>query len=709
MDDDEDGATMVFHRLSYPTTHALQYYTQHTGYHSLAELNAASARWQDNEFDIPMPEFWELLKQHLVAPFFVFQVHPPPSPSSKRGSKSKVNEAMLSGESIPLRKEMLDVSQYDADTVFNMDENVATVKKHILYGGTKGNLMRTILFSAQRVTANNMESMLFILCLLCFALVASGMVLHQGLQDPTRNTFKLFLHCVMIITSVVPPELPMELSLAVTNSLLSLSKRNIFCTEPFRIPFAGKVDVVCFDKTGTLTSDALEMHGVAGLLATSVVPLDNPVQLVAPTALPTSVQLILAGCHSLIPHYYTKVYTHYAMKGCRVLALGSKSLSTRDLQRFKTIARSKMETDLVFGGFVVLDCPLKPDTADVILHLNKSNHKLVMITGDNALTACDVATQTVASLAISATLCVPGDVLSILTLSQLQVVACHARVFARTSPAQKEMIVDALNQYVSGLITAMCGDGTNDVGALKRAHVGISIINTPDDDHRPSPSSSSPHPHVVKFGDASIASPFTSKQPSIHATAQILCQGRCTLVTTVQMYKILGINCLISAYVLSSLYMHGVKQGDAQMTVVGVVIALFFLFLSYATPLDRLSARRPLTRVFCASVLVSISGQFAVHLMTLAAALHVVALPYVDLDDPAMHPEAKFRPNVLNSIVFVVSLHMQINTFVANYHGAPFMQSFAQNRLLARWTYLAYSLVFVAVWEIFPPLNVMLE
>ncbi|RHY75565.1 hypothetical protein DYB30_011193, partial [Aphanomyces astaci] len=284
MDDDEGAATMVFHRLSYPTTHALQYYTKHTGYHSLAELNAASARWQDNEFDIPIPEFWELLKQHLVAPFFVFQV----------------NEAMLSGESIPLRKEMLDVSQYDADTVFNMDENVATVKKHILYGGTKGNLMRTILFSAQRVTANNMESMLFILCLLCFALVASGMVLHQGLQDPTRNTFKLFLHCVMIITSVVPPELPMELSLAVTNSLLSLSKRSIFCTEPFRIPFAGKVDVVCFDKTGTLTSDALEMHGVAGLLATSVVPLDNPVQLVAPTALPTSVQLILAGCHSLV-------------------------------------------------------------------------------------------------------------------------------------------------------------------------------------------------------------------------------------------------------------------------------------------------------------------------------------------------------------------------------------------------------------------------
>lgn len=166
--------------------------------------------------------------------------------------------------------------------------------------------MRKILF-ANDMSGSSTETFYFICILVLFACFASAVVLRGGLEDRNRNRFKLVLHCVMIITSVIPPELPMELNLAVTSSLNALSKNLVYCTEPFRIAFAGKVNTICFDKTGTITTDKLVLRGVA-IQQTCLnpwsekedfTPLPRPDVLVPPSNFTELISLCLATCQSL--------------------------------------------------------------------------------------------------------------------------------------------------------------------------------------------------------------------------------------------------------------------------------------------------------------------------------------------------------------------------------------------------------------------------
>lgn len=466
---------------------------------------------------------------------------------------------------------------------------------------------------------------------------------------------------------------------------------------------------------------------------------------------------------SSAPDEYDEIAYHHMSRGRRVLAMGYRRVgSVRKLEEIKKKGREVIESNLIFAGFLVLDCPLKSDTKSVMLEIQKSGHGVAMITGDAALTAVEVARQiemvprkashkvyriqrkvkdsssakgnvlenfeavemknsapSGSEAAVPHTefqrlksgghvsFCMTGDCLlsleSLVTTEGAQTAATKSStkdekamlldprlqnvlaelvplisVFARHTPYQKEAVIAAFNQ--AGYTTLMVGDGTNDVGALKRAHCGISIISDPHSEslHREASSAISSAKRKgkkssrsslqeslrqlqeaqeeldqVELGDASVAAPFTARSSTIKCVKDVIQQGRCTLVTMLQIYKILGINCLVNAMVLSRLFLHGVKQGDRQLTILGVAVAALFFFVTRAEPLAVLSPNRPPSSVLCFEAMSSIALQCLVHLSAILI-VSDASLAFVDPYDPSLVPDGPFNPNVLNSCTFLL-------------------------------------------------------
>ncbi len=166
--------------------------------------------------------------------------------------------------------------------------------------------------------------------------------------------------------------------------------------------------------------------------------------------------------------------------------------------------------------------------------------------------------------------------------------------------------------------------------------------------------------------------------------------------------------CLVNALVLTKLHQKGVKQGDRQLTAVGLVVAVLFLFVTRGKPLPKLSTTKPPSSVLCRETLFSMAVQFGIHFLAIMA-VTFISDAYVDPYDPSIVPDGPFHPNTLNTGTFLITVLSTINTFVVNYQGRPHMEDLTENILLFRSIQACYFVLFVCALEAFPPLNQLMQ
>ncbi|XP_050635056.1 probable cation-transporting ATPase 13A4 isoform X3 [Macaca thibetana thibetana] len=275
-----------------------------------------------------------------------------------------------------------------------------------------------------------------------------------------------------------------------------------------------------------------------------------------------------------VPTSFVSELQIYTTQGFRVIALAYKKLEND--HHTTALTRETVESDLIFLGLLILENRLKEETKPVLEELISAQIRTVMITGDNLQTAITVArksgmvsenqkvilieaneTNGSSSASISWTLVEEkthitygnqdnyinirdevsdngreGSYHFALTGKSFHVISQHfssllpkilinGTIFARMSPGQKSSLVEEFQKL--DYFVGMCGDGANDCGALKMAHVGISLSEQ----------------------EASVASPFTSKTPNIECVPHLIKEGRAALVTSFCMFKYMALYSMI--------------------------------------------------------------------------------------------------------------------------------------------------------------------
>jgi P-type Ca2+ transporter type 2C len=347
------------------------------------------------------------------------------------------------------------------------------------------------------------------------ALVAFGLANFRGME-----LTESFRFVIALSVSAVPEGLPVAISVILVLGMRRMAAKKALVRSMRAIETIGVITTIATDKTGTLTKNKLTVGTVwqpsanknfAQIISQTINTRDGKMHDPLDTALleyakkekvkqsrqlpaesfpfdhATSMSgnlwhngetltLSVKGAPEVIlaasdlseneREQATAALQQLSSKGYRVIAIAHHTLK----KEIATLNELPKNSSLQFDGFVGVADILRPEALRAIKAAQKAGVSVRMITGDHFETAFHIGKQL--GMASDRSQVFDSRKMSVMTDEELEKIIDKIRVFSRVTPERKYRLLALLKKHN---VTAMTGDGVNDVPALASAHVGVAM------------------------------------------------------------------------------------------------------------------------------------------------------------------------------------------------------------------------------------------
>ena len=472
----------------------------------------------------------KISKSHLVAGDIVQLSEGDKIPADGRilsANSVRVDESMLTGESLPITKtaELIEHKNLEAYQQTNMLFQGAFVisgnlQMAVTATGSNTEFGKLAELSSQISSESPVQAKInklvrkIIFFAIGLAVVAFGLSLWRGTEFVEAVKFVLTMS-----VSFVPEGLPIAISIILALGMRKMAREKALVRNLRAIETVGVITTIATDKTGTLTENRLTLQKFHSLKPEDEfyhtifeaknnskktrdpldIALDDFIKMSGKTfsaheplrAFGFNQDLAMSGNLSHAGEKFVlsakgapekmmalakisakqkkeiqQKLEEYTGEGFRVLAIVRAELS-KEIEKLEEIpASAKFE----FVGLIAVADVLRSTSAKAIREARAAGVSVRMITGDHPETAFHIGEKL--GLADSRDQIFDASAIDNLSDEELEKAVSKARVFARITPESKFKILKILEKTE---ITAMTGDGVNDVPALAGANVGFAM------------------------------------------------------------------------------------------------------------------------------------------------------------------------------------------------------------------------------------------